>query len=107
VRTAAAAALGIIGGEVPPPELCAATDDEDVRVRRSAVKALGSYDDSAAVETLLARADDDDRETAIRSAEALLELTDRSRAGERAREGARDSGAWSVAYVRAIVEVRG
>jgi hypothetical protein len=52
VRTAAAAALGIVGGGNAPAELLAATADPDVQVRRSAMKALGSFDDPTAGETL-------------------------------------------------------
>jgi HEAT repeat protein len=107
VRTAAAAALGIIGGAVAPAELCAASADGDVRVRRAAVKALGAFDDLAAVEQVLATADDLDRETAIRSAEALLRLSRMPRAGARAREGIDASSAWSVAYAQAVAEVSG
>jgi HEAT repeat protein len=107
VRTAAAAALGILGGERIPPELHAAVLDADVRVRRAAVKALGSFDDPAAIDRLLETVDDDDRETSIRAAEALNVLTDAPTAGATAAAGARDSGAWSVAYARALAEVTG
>ncbi|MBV9335535.1 MAG: HEAT repeat domain-containing protein [Solirubrobacterales bacterium] len=52
VRAAAAAALGIVGGGNAPPELLASTTDPDVLVRRSAVKALGSFDDPNTGEAL-------------------------------------------------------
>jgi hypothetical protein len=74
VRTAAAASQGIVGGREAPPGLLAAMRDPDIRVRRSAVKALGSFDDPAAVEPLAAKTVDEDRETALRAAEALLAL---------------------------------
>lgn len=107
VRAAVCSALGIIGGEKPPAELVAATGDADRRVRRSAVKALGAFDDLASVEPLLDRADDQDRETAIRAAEALTRLARRERAGDRARERIEQAPTWSIRYAQAIAAVRG
>jgi HEAT repeat protein len=43
VRAAAASALGIVGGGNAPPEILHATADEDVNVRRNAVRALGGF----------------------------------------------------------------
>ncbi len=105
VRTAAAAALGQVGGTAAPASLVAATDDSDVRVRRSAVKALGMFDDPAAVGALAARADDPDRETALRAAESLLALEERPAAGSAARARVETSDSWSIDYAQAVAGV--
>ena len=105
VRTAAAAAYGIVGGGEAPAALLAATRDVDVRARRSAVKALGSFDDPAAVEPLAASAADDDRETALRAAEALIALEKRPSAKSAARARLASSPSWSVEYARRVAEV--
>jgi HEAT repeat protein len=107
VRTAAAAALGIVGGERAPAALLGATGHAEVHVRRSAVKALGSFDDPSAGETLAARAEDEDRETALRAAEALLALARRPRAAPEARARLESSRAWAVEYARKVAEVSG
>jgi HEAT repeat protein len=105
VRTAAASALGIVGGDDAPAALVHATSDPDVRVRRSAVKALGSFDDPAGAEALDERTDDEDREVAIRAAEALVALTRRPRAARAAHACLGSSSAWAIEYARTIAEV--
>jgi HEAT repeat protein len=105
VRVAAAAALGIAGRGNAPAELVAAAGDQDVRVRRSAVKALGSFDDPSASGALDERTEDDDREVALRAAEALVVLAERPRAGTEARARLESSSAWAVAYARTVAEV--
>jgi HEAT repeat protein len=105
VRTAAAAALGILGGEDAPAALRRAAADPNVHVRRSAVKALGSFDDPTAVQTLDESTEDDDRESAIRAGEALLALARRPRAASEARARLESSSAWAVEYARTVAEV--
>jgi HEAT repeat protein len=105
VRAAAAAALGILGGDEAPAGLVRAAVDPDVHVRRSAVKALGSFDDPASGEPLAERTEDDDREVALRAAEALLKLARRPRAAPEARARLESSSAWAVEYARKVAEV--
>jgi HEAT repeat protein len=105
VRSAAASALGLAGGGNAPAELVAAASDPDDRVRRSAVKALGRFDDPAVAGLLDDCTDDEDREVAIRSAEALVALAERRRAGAEARARLESSSAWAVAYARTVAEV--
>jgi HEAT repeat protein len=107
VRAAAAASLGIVGGGKAPTELRRATADPDVHVRRDVVKALGSFDDPTTAETLDERTEDEDREVAIRAAEALVALTRRPRAAARARASLEASSAWAAKYARAVAEVTG
>jgi len=105
VRAAAASALGLAGGGNAPTALVAATADQDNPVRRSAVKALGRFDDPTTAGALDERTEDDDREVAIRSAEALLALAKRPRAGGAARARLESSSAWAVEYARTVAEV--
>jgi hypothetical protein len=105
VRAAAAAALGIAGGENAPSQLLDATIDSDIHVRRSAVKALASFDDPGAGDALVDRTEDEDRETAIRAAEALVALSHRPGAGGAAHERLESSSAWAVEYARKVAEV--
>jgi HEAT repeat protein len=105
VRTAAAAALGILGGDAAPAALLRATADPEIHVRRSAVKALGSFDDPAAGETLDQRTEDEDREVALRAAEALLALAGRPHAASAARARLESSSAWAVEYARTVAEI--
>jgi HEAT repeat protein len=74
-------------------------------VRRAAVKALGFFDDPTTGDTLEERAEDDDREVALRAAEALLALARRSRAAPEARARLESSSAWSVEYAPTVAEV--
>ena len=107
VRTAAASALGIVGGGNAPAELIRATTDPEVQVRRSAVKALGSFDDPTVGETLDECTEDDDREVALRAAEALVMLARRPRAAAAAGARLESSSAWAVEYARKVAEVSG
>jgi hypothetical protein len=105
VRTSAASALGIAGGEDPPSALLLASTHPDDHVRRSAVKALGSFDDPTSALTLDERTEDEDRETALRAAEALVALTHRPRAAPAAQARLESSSAWAVEYARKVAEV--
>jgi HEAT repeat protein len=105
VRAAAAASLGIVGGGSAPAALVAATTDSEVNVRRNAVRALGSFDDPTTGETLVAAVEDEDRETAIRAAEALLALIRRPNAAPEARTRVESSSAWAIDYARTVAEV--
>ena len=105
VRAAAAAALGIVGGDEVPDPLLAAANDPEIAVRRAAVKSLGSFDDPASGPTLDELTEDEDRETAIRAAEALLALADRPRAAAGAWTRLESSSAWAVEYARTVAEV--
>ena len=105
VRAAAAAALGILGGADAPAALRRATTDPNLHVRRSSVRALGSFDDPTSGQTLDECTDDEDRETAIRAAEALLALARRPRAAPEARARLESSSAWAVEYARIVAEV--
>jgi HEAT repeat protein len=105
VRTAAAAGLGIFGGDDAPAALVRATADPEVQVRRAAVVALGSFDDPAGGGPLDERTEDDDREVAIRAAESLLALARLARAAPEARARIESSSAWAVEYARIVAEV--
>ena len=105
VRAAAAAALGIAGGAEVPDPLLAAANDPEVTVRRGAVKSLGSFDDPSSGPTLDERTEDEDRETALRAAEALFALARRPRAAAQARARLHSSSAWAVEYARIVAEV--
>ena len=105
VRTAAAKALGVVGGTAPPQALVAAVRDPEVRVRREVVATLGHFDEAASVETLVEAAGHGDREVALRSAEALLALRARPQAGAEARAALASSSAWSVEYALTISEL--
>ena len=105
VRTAAAHALGVIGGGSPPAALLRAARDPDLRVRREAVAALASFDDPESVKALAESPGDPDREIALRSATSLLRLGDSPRAGAAARAALDASHAWSADYVRTIKEL--
>jgi HEAT repeat protein len=107
VRAAAAAALGIVGGGNAPVELLDASTDPEVHVRRAAVKALGFFDDPTTGKTLVACCEDEDRETAIRAAEALIALANRPRAAPEALVLLESSSAWAVEYARTVAEVSG
>ena len=104
-RVAAAAALGIAGGDEVPDPLLAATNDPEVSLRRAAVKSLGSFDDPRSGPALDERTEDEDRETAIRAAEALFALARQPRAAPEARARLDSSSAWAVQYARIVEEV--
>jgi HEAT repeat protein len=104
-RAAAAAALGIVGGHQVPDPLLAATNDPEVAVRRAAVRSLGSFDDPTSGPTLDEHTGDEDRETAIRAAEALFALSRRPRAAAAARVRLESSSAWAVEYARIVADV--
>lgn len=74
-------------------------------MRRSAVKALGSFDDPTTAETIDQRTEDEDREVALRAAEALLALARRPRAAPEARARLESSSAWAVEYAGKIADV--
>jgi HEAT repeat protein len=105
VRTAAAAALGIVGGDDAPGALRRASTDPDVHVRRAAVRSLGFFDDPNCCHSIDDRTEDEDRETAIRAAESLLALAHRPRAAPGARALLESSSAWSINYARTVAEV--
>lgn len=105
VRAAAASAIGIRGGQDAPVSLIAASADPDDRVRRNAVRALGAFDDPLTLATLDERTEDQDREVALRAAEALVRLSRRPRAGIEARARVESSSAWAVRYAQKIAEV--
>ncbi|HEX4280700.1 MAG TPA: HEAT repeat domain-containing protein [Solirubrobacteraceae bacterium] len=105
VRAAAATALGIAGGHQVPDPLLAAANDPEVTVRRAAVKSLGSFDDPRCSPTLDERTEDEDRETAIRAAEALFALARRPRTATGAHARLESSSAWAVEYARIVAEV--
>jgi HEAT repeat protein len=85
VRAAAAETLGRIGGSDLPEHLSRATRDEHRSVRRAAVTALASFDNSEAVTLAWTALHDPDRDTAIRAGEALVHLERLPRAGSAAR----------------------
>jgi HEAT repeat protein len=105
VRAAAAASLGIVGGGSAPAALVDAVTDSEVSVRRSAVRALGSFDDPTTSDTLVTCTEDQDREVAIRAAEALLALARRPRAASEAQARLDSSPAWAIDYARTVAEV--
>jgi HEAT repeat protein len=105
VRTAAARALGRLGGEVAPPGLREAVRDGDARVRREVVTALGVFDEPETVEVLARLVLDDDRETALRAAESLLARADRPHSKAAASQAIERSPGWAMAYARTVAQV--
>lgn len=105
VRAAAASAMRFVPGDAAPAALLGAAHDRAAPVRRSTAKSLAAFDDPAAVEALGPMASDSDRETALRSAESLLVLSERRAAGAQAREALGASHAWTVDSVRATAEL--
>ena len=105
VRSAAAKALGVVGGAAPPPALVGAVDDPELRVRREAVGALGSFDAPLSADLAADATLDVDREVALRAAESLLALSSAPRAGQEARAALISASAWSIAYVRTTAEL--
>ena len=105
VRTAAAKALGVLGGTTPPRILVRAAHDPEIRVRREAVTALGRFDDPASVPVLLELAGDRDRELALRSADSLLARRTGTRSGAAAQAAVAGSRTWSVEQALTISEL--
>ena len=108
VRTSATKALGLVGGTTPPRALVDALRDPQVRVRREAVQALGSFDEPDVVAELVELTGDRDREIALRAAETLVAFSKRPRAGAAASAAAAalaSSSAWSVDYARTMSEL--
>jgi HEAT repeat protein len=105
VRTASAKALCAVGGGSPPDALVVAADDSEVRVRREAVGALGSFDAPLSAEVVAEATRDRDRETALRAAESLLALSHGAGAGPSARAELASASVWSVDYARTISEL--
>jgi HEAT repeat protein len=105
VRSAAASAMRSLPGDVAPGALLEGLHDPAPAVRRSAAKALVSFDDPAAVAALAGMVADGDRETALRAAESLLALSGRVRAGEPARRALVASRTWTVDSARTTAEL--
>jgi HEAT repeat protein len=123
VRAAAAKALAQIATGAPPahaeagappahvtagaaPEaLARAARDDEPQVRREAVAALGHYDDPGQVELLAELMGDDDRETALRAAEALRALAYAPLAAVPARRAFDASSGWATEHVRTVAEL--
>jgi HEAT repeat protein len=102
VRAAAAETLGRIGGEQVTPELARASRDYQQSVRRAAAAALGSYDDSLALELLLGALIDRDHITAVRAGESLLRLSRLPGVGAKTKEAMEGSDAWPVERARIL-----
>jgi HEAT repeat protein len=96
VRAAASETLGRIGGEHVPAELAQASRDNQPSVRRAVAAALGSYDDSHALELLLEALLDPDRLTAVRAGESLVRLTHLPGVAAETREALETTDAWPV-----------
>lgn len=79
-----------------PELLPRALRDDQRSVRRAAVSALGSYDDSQAISHLLAALDDLDRDVAVRAGESLVRLGSFARAGASARAAVAETDAWPL-----------
>jgi HEAT repeat protein len=105
VRSAAASAMRWLPAEDAPAALLDALRDSAPAVRRSAAASLGAFDDPAAVEPLADMLSDQDRETALRSAESLFALSKGARAGEPSRRALAASRAWPVETARVVEEL--
>jgi HEAT repeat protein len=105
VRAAATETLGRIGGERVPAGLAQAARDYQQSVRRAAAAALGSYDDSHALELLLGALDDPDRITAVRAGESLVRLSRLPGVGAEARAAIERTDAWPVRSARTLAAV--
>jgi HEAT repeat protein len=102
VRAVAAEMLGRIGGVRVPKELSQALRDPQQSVRRAAATALGSYDDSEALELLSAALVDTDRMTAVRAGTSLVRLCRLPGVGAEAREALGRIDAWPVEWARTL-----
>jgi hypothetical protein len=96
VRAAAADALGDLGGRVVPQVLVRAAGSSDLPVRRAAVRALGSFDDAGSVPLLNDLLGHDDRETALRAADALFALRARGHATAAVVKSLAETDSWAV-----------
>jgi HEAT repeat protein len=96
VRAAASETLGRIPGATAPGALVQATRDDAPSVRRAAVSALGSYDDSRSLPFLLAALDDPERDVALRAGESLVRLGRLRAAGAQARAAMDETEAWPL-----------
>ncbi len=102
VRTAAADALAAVGAGPVPAALVTAVTDPELSVRRAAVRALGAYDDPRAVAAAARALRDDEREVALRSAESLVLLARKPRAGPDAARALAVEDVWPVQTARIL-----
>jgi len=96
VRAATCETLGRIPSATAPEALAQTTRDPVPSVRRAAVSALASYDDSRSLPFLLSALDDPERDVALRAGEALVRLGRLPAAGGRARAAIEDTEAWPL-----------
>jgi len=102
VRTAAADALAAVGAGTVPSALVTAVTDPELSVRKAAVRALGAYDDPRAVAAAARALRDDEREIALRSAESLVLLARKPRAGQDAARALAVADGWPVQTARIL-----
>jgi HEAT repeat protein len=102
VRTAAADALAAVGAGTVPSALVTAVTDPELSVRKAAVRALGAYDDPRAVAAAARALRDDEREIALRSAESLVLLARKPRAGPDAARALAVADVWPVQTARML-----
>jgi HEAT repeat protein len=102
VRAAACETLGRLPGAAVPDALLDAASDEAASVRRTAVAALGSYDDARSLPFLVAALDDPDRDVALRAGEALVRLGRLAATGARARSTMDETKAWPLETARVL-----
>jgi len=105
VRTAAASALGKVGGERLGEELARACRDDEHIVRRAAVAAIASYDDPEAVQIAARALDDPDRDTAIAAGQALVQLSRRPHAGHVAQAVIAERHDWPIERAQILASV--
>jgi HEAT repeat protein len=108
VRTAAAKALGKVGGDQMPIALARASRDEEPMVRAAATAALGSFNDPHAVEVVLNALLDADRDTAVHAGEALVRLSERTRAASVAAQAIeRSADEWPIERALTLASISG
>ena len=105
VRAAGAEMLGRIGGGEVTEPLARASRDEARSVRRAAVSALGTYDDSHALQLALSALDDPDRDTALRAGETLVRLSRLPHVGPIAEAAVSDEQAWPIERARILASL--